>query len=159
MFKRLSKKKENKMNIFTWIGRKLLTALTRIPIYEMYSLNVFNELSKPIINILNTIPNIQVEVRPHSVIGDGNEYYYVQSARKCLGGKVFLNISWRLQDDGWGPPYPVINIEKILHINPDSREGIGVIGIHYIYPASIPLLARLIEQVENHSEELYHIKK
>ena len=146
------------MNIFTWIGRKVLSALSRIPIYEMYSLEVFNQQAKPIIDILKTIPNMEIEVRPHSVVGDGNQYYYVQGARKRLGNKVFLNISWRLQDDGWGPPYHVINIEKILHINPDSREGIGVIGIHYIYPCSFPILGRLIEQVENHSEELYHIK-
>ena len=125
----------------------------------MYSLEVFNEKSKPIIEKLKSIPNIEIAVRPHSVIGDGNEYYYVQGARKRLGNNVFLMINWKLQDDGWGPPYPVISIEKILHINPDSREGIGVIGIQMIYPCSIPILERLISQVENHTEELYHIKK
>lgn len=146
------------MNIITWIGRKILSSLARIPIYEMYSLEIFNEKSKPIIEILKTIPRMEIGAHPYSVIGYGNEFYYVQQAIKRLGTGVFIIVNWKLQDDGWGPPYTVVNIEKVLHFNPDSRTGIGTIGIHSIYPDAIPNIARMVEQVEIHSEEFYQIR-
>lgn len=126
-----------------------------IPMYEIYPLETFQELSKPIIEQLKKIPRMEICEKPYAVVGDWNEFYYVQTARKMLCDKVWITVSWRLQDDGW-VPYPVVQISKIVHFNPDSREGIGTIGIEHIYPIGIPKLAKLIEQIENHSEEFYH---
>lgn len=144
------------MNFSLWLRRAISRLIGKLQVYETYPLETFNALSVPIIAELQKVPRMEID-KVYSCVGDGNEFYYVQNARKRLGGHVHLVVSWRLQDDGW-TPYPVISVSKYIRFNPDMREGVGVISLDSIYPMGIPNLVKIIEQIENHSEELYRIQ-
>lgn len=144
------------MNLSLWLRRVVSRLIGKLQLYETYPLETFKTLSEPIIKELQKVPRMEID-RVYSCIGDGNEFYYTQSARKRLGGHVHLVVSWRLQDDGW-TPYPVVSVSKYIRFNTDIREGVGVISLDSIYPMGIPNLVKIIEQIENHTEELYHVQ-
>lgn len=142
------------MSLLAFIGNKILRAIAKIPIYEEVPLDTFNEISAPIISKLASL-GFEVPSKPHTVVSDPNVYTYYQSAKK-RSSKCVVRVTWHVEADTLGKPYPVLSVYRYIHSNLDKRNGVASISIEYIYSGTSKI-AELVQQVEDHPIQFFDV--